>query len=131
VCKFDPESIQFTIVSDSMNGSQVWSQVSAESVFEDYAIASNHENTIALEMTIDHLLRTFKSIKSGSEVSMRLIKKNDQPFLSFTVKTQVSLLSSPPPQVSFLLLTLSLDGGREVFLPFAGGAGAGAVKRRD
>jgi len=110
--KLDPESVQFTIVSDNLNGSQVWSQIETASVFQDYTISSNNENVIALEMIIDHLTRTLRSIKGGSEVSMRLIKKSEQPFLSFTIKTQVSsfalLLLSFFSSLAHFLLSLSL-----------------------
>lgn len=67
-------------------GSQVWSVLKIDTVFEQYSIASASEkNTINLEVPIQALQRALKSAFGASDVSIRLTKKDNVPILCLTI----------------------------------------------
>jgi HUS1 checkpoint protein len=67
-------------------GSQVWSNLKIDTVFDSYIIQSAAErNTINLEVPIQALQRALKSALNATSVQLRLTKKDNVPMLSLTI----------------------------------------------
>lgn len=85
-CRLNDEDVQFTIIPEK--GSQLWSVLRIDTVFEQYTIASAApKNTINLEVPIQALQRALKSALGATEVSIRLTKKDNVPILCLTIVT--------------------------------------------
>jgi HUS1 checkpoint protein len=90
-CRLTDEDVQFTVIPDK--GSQVWSTLKIDTVFDMYTIQSAADrNTINLEVPIQALQRALKSALSASSVQLRLTKKDNVPMLSLTIVSN-SILS--------------------------------------
>jgi HUS1 checkpoint protein len=55
------------------------------SVFDTITISSLNDDVIALQIDLSHLLRALKSTENASSITVRLMKKNDLPTLSFEI----------------------------------------------
>ncbi|KEF61720.1 HUS1 checkpoint protein [Exophiala aquamarina CBS 119918] len=85
-CRLNDDDVQFTIVPDK--GSQVWSVLKIETVFDSYILQSASErNTINLEVPIQALSRALKSAYGATSTQLRLTKKDNVPMLSLTIVT--------------------------------------------
>ncbi|ETN40671.1 uncharacterized protein HMPREF1541_04950 [Cyphellophora europaea CBS 101466] len=83
-CRLNDEDVQFTVIPDK--GSQVWSNLKIETVFDSYIIQSAAEkNTINLEVPVQALQRALKSALGATSVQLRLTKKDNVPMLSLTI----------------------------------------------
>ncbi|KPI41782.1 Checkpoint protein hus1 [Cyphellophora attinorum] len=86
LCRLTDEDVQFTVIPDK--GSQMWSSLKLDTVFENYIIQSAAEkNTINLEVPIQALQRALKSALNATSVQIRLTKKDNVPMLSLTIVT--------------------------------------------
>ena len=87
--RLSTQDVRFTVIPES--GSQVWSVLSPESLFESYTIQSAVENnTINLEVPLQPLQRALKSARSAVSASIRLTKKDGVPLLSLTIVSAVA-----------------------------------------
>jgi HUS1 checkpoint protein len=78
--------VRITIIPET--GTQLWSSLSIDSIFEDYIIQSAApNNTINLELPLLPLHRALKSAINASSASIRLTKKDGVPVLSLTIVT--------------------------------------------
>lgn len=78
--------MRFTVLPET--GSQVWSVLKIDTVFETYSLQSAApKNTINLEVPIQALQRALKSAQGATSASIRLTKKNNVPMLSLTITT--------------------------------------------
>lgn len=85
-CRLNDDDVQFTIIPDK--GSQVWSVLKPETVFETYILQSaSPKNTINLEVPIQALSRALKSAYGATSTQIRLTKKDNVPMLSLTIVT--------------------------------------------
>ncbi|EHY56667.1 Checkpoint protein hus1 [Exophiala dermatitidis] len=85
-CRLNDDDVQFTIIPDK--GSQVWSVLKPETVFESYILQSaSPKNTINLEVPIQALSRALKSAYGSTSAQIRLTKKDNVPMLSLTIVT--------------------------------------------
>jgi HUS1 checkpoint protein len=67
-------------------GSQVWSTLKLETVFDTYTVQSaSPKNTINLEVPVQALQRALKSAHGATSVQLRLTKKDNVPMLSLTI----------------------------------------------
>lgn len=83
-CRLTDEDVRFTVVPEK--GSQVWSVLRIEAIFETYTIQSASEhNTINLEVPIQALTRALKSAVGATSAQLRLTKKDNVPMLSLTI----------------------------------------------
>ncbi len=83
-CKLNDDEVRFTVIPEK--GSQVWSVLKIESVFEIYIIQSaSPQNTINLEVPIQALQRALKSAVGATSASLRLTKKDNLPMLCLTI----------------------------------------------
>lgn len=127
--------MRFTIIPEK--GSQVWSQLSPESIFESLLLQSNEpQNVINLEVPIGGLHRALKSAVGATSAQLRLTKKDNIPILSLTIKTDTFVSGN---SVSALGTTstaaISDEYGEFEFPPdadfsFDGGAGAPGERER-
>ncbi|KAF2213171.1 hypothetical protein CERZMDRAFT_105890 [Cercospora zeae-maydis SCOH1-5] len=85
--RLDEKDVRFTVIPES--GTQVWSVLAIETIFETYSIQSAAEgNTINLEVPLAPLQRALKSAAHATSASIRLTKKDNVPLLSLTIATQ-------------------------------------------
>jgi HUS1 checkpoint protein len=85
-CRLTDDDIRFTVLPEK--GSQVWSVLKIDTVFETYSLQSAApNNTINLEVPIQSLQRALKSALGATSASIRLTKKNNVPMLSLTITT--------------------------------------------
>ncbi len=85
-CRLTDDDIRFTVLPEK--GSQVWSVLKIDTVFDTYSLQSAApNNTINLEVPIQSLQRALKSAMGATSASIRLTKKNNVPMLSLTIAT--------------------------------------------
>lgn len=91
--RLDSTDIRFTVIP----GTQVWSVLAIDSIFETYNIQSAAEgNAINLEVPLAPLQRALKSAQNAIAASIRLTKKDGMPLLSLTITT-MAMSHAPPP----------------------------------
>ncbi|KAK2019617.1 Hus1-like protein [Colletotrichum eremochloae] len=84
--RLDDETVRFTVIPDT--GSQVWSSLPMDFIFDSYHIQSAEEhNTINLELPLQPLQRALRSALNSTSASLRLTKKDGIPVLSMTITT--------------------------------------------
>ncbi|KAJ3089183.1 hypothetical protein HK102_007012, partial [Quaeritorhiza haematococci] len=89
VLKLSPTKVHFIVSKPETNsGIQVWSQIAADAIFEDYRIESANNNEIWLELAGEHFVRGLKSTQNAPEVTMKLTKKENLPVLSLNITSQ-------------------------------------------
>lgn len=94
--RLDEKDVRFTVIPES--GSQVWSVLAIDTIFETYSIQSAADgNTINLEVPLVPLQRALKSAAHATSASIRLTKKDNVPLLSLTITTQAMNSSAPRP----------------------------------
>jgi HUS1 checkpoint protein len=83
-CRLTDEEVRFTVIPEK--GSQVWSVLRIETIFETYTIQSaSEQNAINLEVPIQALTRALKSAVGATSAQLRLTKKDNVPMLSLTI----------------------------------------------
>lgn len=93
--RLDEKDVRFTVIPEQ--GTQVWSVLSIDTIFETYTIQSAAENnTINLEVPLAPLQRALKSAQNAIGASLRLTKKDGVPLLSLTITTVTANTSSAP-----------------------------------
>ncbi|KAF6824505.1 Hus1-like protein [Colletotrichum musicola] len=91
--RLDDDTVRFTVIPDT--GSQVWSSLPMDFIFDNYHIQSAEEhNTINLELPLTLLQRALKSALNSTSASLRLTKKEGIPVLSLTITTTTSTSGS-------------------------------------
>jgi HUS1 checkpoint protein len=94
--RLDEKDVRFTVIPES--GTQVWSVLAIDTIFETYSIQSAAEgNTINLEVPLAPLQRALKSAAHATSASIRLTKKENVPLLSLTIATPAMNSSAPMP----------------------------------
>lgn len=92
--RLDEKDIRFTVIPEQ--GTQVWSVLSPDTIFETYTIQSAApNNTINLEVPLAPLQRALKSAQNAVAANIRLTKKDNIPLLSLTITTQTMSSSAP------------------------------------
>lgn len=92
--RLDEKDVRFTVIPEQ--GTQVWSVLSIDTIFETYTIQSAApNNTINLEVPLAPLQRALKSAQNAVAANIRLTKKDNIPLLSLTITTQTMSSSAP------------------------------------
>lgn len=92
--RLDETDVRFTVIPEQ--GTQVWSVLSIDTIFDTYTIQSAApNNTINLEVPLAPLQRALKSAQTAISASIRLTKKDNIPLLSLTITTQTMNSSAP------------------------------------
>lgn len=92
-CRLNDDDVQFTVIPEK--GSQVWSVLKLETVFDTYIIQSaSPKNTINLEVPIQALQRALRSALGATSAQLRLTKKDNVPMLSLTIVSNTYSRSS-------------------------------------
>lgn len=108
-CRLNDEEVRFTALPEK--GSQVWSVLKIETIFEAYTIQSAApHNTINLEVPIQALARALKSAVGATSAQLRLTKKDNVPMLSLTI---VSNTFAGGNSVIAVPVTTTLSGSDE------------------
>ena len=93
--RLDEKDVRFTVIPEQ--GTQVWSVLSIDTIFETYTIQSAApNNTVNLEVPLAPLQRALKSAQNAIGASLRLTKKDGVPLLSLTITTVTANPSSAP-----------------------------------
>jgi HUS1 checkpoint protein len=93
--RLDEKDVRFTVIPEQ--GTQVWSVLSIDTIFETYTIQSAAlNNTINLEVPLAPLQRALRSAQNAIGASLRLTKKDGVPLLSLTITTVTANPSSAP-----------------------------------
>ncbi|KAK5122868.1 hypothetical protein LTR85_003783 [Meristemomyces frigidus] len=94
--RLDSKDCRFTVIPES--GTQVWSVLTPDVIFDTYTIQSAApNNTINLEVPLAPLQRALKSAQTAIAANIRLTKKDNVPLLSLTITTTTSNPSGPAP----------------------------------
>lgn len=84
--RLDEHDVRFTVIPEQ--GTQVWSVLTPDTIFETYTIQSAApNNTINLEVPLAPLQRALKSAQNAIAANIRLTKKDNIPLLSLTITT--------------------------------------------
>lgn len=93
--RLDSKDVRFTVIPEQ--GTQVWSVLAIDTIFETYQIQSAADNdTINLEVPLAPLQRALKSAQNAIAANIRLTKKDGIPLLSLTITTLAMNTSSVP-----------------------------------
>ncbi|KAI5368310.1 putative checkpoint protein Hus1/Mec3 [Septoria linicola] len=118
--RLDEKDVRFTVIPES--GTQVWSVLAIDTIFETYSIQSAAEgNTINLEVPLAPLQRALKSAAHATSASIRLTKKDNVPLLSLTIATQAMNSSAPMANGHMGPPTDHAAGGPDEDMEFFGG----------
>ena len=63
-----------------------------QTLFGDYTIESLNNNEVSFKLNLDNLHRALKSAQYATDVTMKLTKKNNLPYLHFNIATQVKAI---------------------------------------
>ena len=92
--RLDEKDVRFTVIPEQ--GTQVWSVLSIDTIFETYTIQSAApNNTINLEVPLVPLQRALRSAQNAIAANIRLTKKDSIPLLSLTITTTTINSSAP------------------------------------
>ena len=92
--RLDDKDVRFTVIPEK--GTQVWSVITPETIFETYTIQSAApNNTINLEVPLAPLQRALKTAQSAVAANIRLTKKDSIPLLQLTITTTTMNSSAP------------------------------------
>ncbi|KAK3672861.1 Checkpoint protein hus1 [Recurvomyces mirabilis] len=95
--RLDSKDVRFTVIPEQ--GTQVWSVLTPDAIFQEYTIQSAApNNTINLEVPLAPLQRALKSAQNAIAANIRLTKKDNIPLLSLTITTMA--MSSTQPSSS-------------------------------
>ncbi|KAF2767307.1 HUS1 checkpoint protein [Teratosphaeria nubilosa] len=84
--RLDSKDVRFTVIPEQ--GTQVWSVLTPDTIFDPYTIQSAApNNTINLEVPLAPLQRALKSAHNAIAANIRLTKKDNIPLLSLTITT--------------------------------------------
>ncbi|KAF1990118.1 Hus1-like protein [Aulographum hederae CBS 113979] len=103
--RLDETEVRFTVIPEQ--GTQVWSVLSIETIFEQYTIQSAADNVVNLEVPLPSLQRALKSALNATSANIRLTKKDGLPILCLTIVST----SNAPNQFSAFGSTASRDDG--------------------
>ncbi|KJE95066.1 hypothetical protein CAOG_05561 [Capsaspora owczarzaki ATCC 30864] len=128
VIRFTPTQLHFVLQSDVTDrAARVWSDITQTSIFKTYRIQSTHQNNeILVDISLDLLQRALKTANNADTVTMRMIRKEETPFLVLDVvlrpqNTRPGQNSRPRllcQQIPMLILHHSLiDDYQEPVLP--------------
>lgn len=97
--RLDSKDLRFTVIPEQ--GTQVWSVLTPDVIFETYTIQSAApNNTINLEVPLAPLQRALKSAQNANAANIRLTKKDNIPLLSLTITTSTANPASTAPAAS-------------------------------
>ncbi|TKA21942.1 hypothetical protein B0A50_08679 [Salinomyces thailandicus] len=114
--RLDSTDCRFTVIPE--RGTQVWSVLTPDTIFDSYTIQSAApNNAINLEVPLQPLQRALRSAGGGVGASLRLTKKDGVPLLSLTITTTTIAASSSNP-------TNITEGSRDDFANGQGSAPA-------
>ncbi|QIX02417.1 hypothetical protein AMS68_007934 [Peltaster fructicola] len=92
--RLDDNDVRFTVIPE--HGSQLWSVLAIDTLFETYTIQSQAENNaINLEVPLAPLQRALKSAQNAIAANIRLTKKDNIPLLSLTITTTTANSTAP------------------------------------
>lgn len=98
--RLDEKDVRFTVIPEQ--GTQIWSVLSIDTIFETYTIQSAApNNTINLEVPLAPLQRALKSAQNANAANIRLTKKDNVPLLSLTMTTMTMNSSAPSGSATF------------------------------
>ncbi|KAK5109209.1 hypothetical protein LTR62_007191 [Meristemomyces frigidus] len=93
--RLDDKDVRFTVIPEQ--GTQVWSVISPNTIFQDWTIQSAApNNTINLEVPLAPLQRALRSAQNAVAANIRLTKKDNIPLLSLTITTMAMHSSQQP-----------------------------------
>ncbi|KAK9450776.1 checkpoint protein Hus1/Mec3 [Limtongia smithiae] len=89
-CLFMIEKERLTIVSITDSGMQVWAHLDTSEILSHMRLRSLEGARIAFELPLDIFVRAMKSFATGSfgvgsQVKMKLVKRNDMPYIMLSV----------------------------------------------
>jgi HUS1 checkpoint protein len=85
VVRLSPDKISIAAKPDT-GDIEMWAHVNASAIFEDYKVESKNGNEISFELDLANLIRAVRSGDKASVMTVRLTKKNEQPFWTFEVE---------------------------------------------
>lgn len=89
VVHISEDSLQFILEQAiAQGGSQVWTGIQMDKLFEEHTIESLNDNHIHFRLSLDHLDRALKSGLGATDVLLKLAKKNSSPFLSLQTSSR-------------------------------------------
>lgn len=87
------DSMRIAVISDSVETPRCYSELKMSSLFLEYKIESQSDNTILFEIGLSQLSKALASGKYSSHCQMRLVKRDNQPCLCIETKANESVMS--------------------------------------
>ena len=101
------DKVNIAIVESNAEALRGYAEISANDIFLDYRIASNNENTIMLQLSVDHLSKALASGRNALECTIKLVKRQDQPCLAFEAKASGGLTVDILHDIPILLMKVT------------------------
>ncbi|KAJ6232726.1 checkpoint protein [Anaeramoeba flamelloides] len=91
IIHFTAEQVSFILDSgQTTDDIQVWCSINQDSIFKTYVIESLSENEIAIEVNFNNLLHALKTGQVSNEMSWKLTKKDNLPYLSISILCEIN-----------------------------------------
>lgn len=86
-------SIRISLLTDSIDTTKCYTELNVHKLFLDYRIESQSSNTILFEIKLNQLSKALLSGKLATQSFLKLVKRDNKPYLSFETKANESILS--------------------------------------
>lgn len=82
------ECLRISVVTENPDSPKVFAEINQTSIFFDYRIESQSSNSILLEIDLELLLRALASGKQAPQSQLKLVKRNNRPYLCFESRVE-------------------------------------------
>lgn len=86
-----PDNIRFAAIHESIDATRCFAEISATSLCFEYKIESQSANTILFEVHVEKLSKILLSGKNSSIIQLKLVKRDNNPYLCFEAKDDKGL----------------------------------------
>ncbi len=86
----DEDFFRLSIINQSPDSPKVYSELRKDTLFTEYRIESQSNNTILFEIELDLLTRALTSGKNAAYCYLKLIKRGNKPCLCFETRVNIN-----------------------------------------
>lgn len=88
-----PECVRLAVISESIDNPKCFAELAVGTLFLDYKIESQSENTILFEISLQQLSKVLNSGRFSTQSQLKLVKRDGKPCLCFETKADESIMS--------------------------------------
>ena len=85
------DALRISLTNNSIDCVRCFGEIQANQIFNDYRINSNSNNSLLLQLNLDHFCKALNSGKNALICLLKLVKRDNTPFLCFEAKASGGL----------------------------------------